>query len=128
VDSKTTNINPYASLIITTNKGETLTILEDIDITTKKSDRLFLLLEMPTVIVIKANPSISQILLRTYNIDLNIDIIAENTYDITWKLPTYVGMKIGLNTVIGKINWSDDNGNHEAELDGTGTIWNMRKF
>jgi hypothetical protein len=83
---------------------------------------------MPSEILIKANPSFSQILLKTYDIDFNIDIMAENTYDKTWKFPTYVGMKIGLNTIIGKIKWSDDVGNHEVELDGIGTIWNMRKF
>lgn len=128
LDSKTSRINPFAKLIITTDQGETLTILGNIDITTKKSDRLFLLLKMPSEFIIKASPSISQILLKTYDINLNIDLVAENTYDKTWKFPTYVGMKIGLNTVTGKIKWSDDDGDHEVELDGTGTIWNMRKF
>jgi predicted secreted hydrolase len=126
--SQTTRINPLATLIITTDHGETVTILENLDITIKNSDKLFLLLKMPKDIKISAKPSISQILLKTSDISLNIDITAKNTYDKTWKFPTYVGMKIGLNTVTGSIKWSDNDGNHEVELNGIGTIWNMRRF
>lgn len=125
---KTSKINPYASLIITTDQGETLTILEDIEITTKKSDKLFLLLKMPSELGINAKPSISQILLKTYEIGLNIDITDENTYEKIWKFPTYVGMKIGMNTVTGTIKWSNEDGDHEIELSGIGTIWNMRRL
>jgi hypothetical protein len=35
-------------------------------------------------------------------------------------------MKIGRNTVTGEITWSDDDGEHEINLNGIGTIWNMR--
>jgi hypothetical protein len=121
-------INPYASLIITTDNGETITNLENVDITTVNSDKLFLLLKMPSELDISAKPSSTQILLKNYDLDLDIKIKSENTYKKTWKFPTYVGMKIGLNTVTGKIKWSDEDGNHEIELNGTGTIWNMRKF
>ncbi|KYK29577.1 hypothetical protein AYK20_09705 [Thermoplasmatales archaeon SG8-52-1] len=127
LDKKTSRINPYATIIITTDNGETLTLLEDIDITTQQTDTLFLLLKMPSRFTIKAKTSISQILLRSFNINLNIDIIADNTYDKTWKFPTYLGMKIGLSTVTGKIQWSDTDGDNEIELKGSGTIWNMRK-
>lgn len=129
LDTKTTIINPYAKIVITTDKGKSLTLLENIDITVKKSDRLFLLLKMPSLISISAKPNpLSQPLLNTYNINLNLNIFAENTYDKTWKIPTYVGMKVGLNTVSGKIKWTDDDGSHEINLNGTGSIWNMRKF
>jgi len=121
-------INPYSSLIITTDKGETITKLDNIDIKMIDSDKLFLLLKMPSELEIDAKPSLSQILLKTYDIELDIKIKSENTYEKTWKFPTYVGMKIGLNSVVGKIKWSDDDGNHEIELNGAGTIWNMRKF
>ena len=126
--TKTSKINPLASLVITTDKGVKLTKLENIEIKIEKSDKLFLLLKMPSEIIISARPSISQTLLRTYNIDLNINIKAEDTYEKIWKFPTYVGMKVGLNTVTGKISWSDDNGDHEIELNGIGTIWYMRRF
>ena len=128
ISPKTTKVNPISSFIITTDQGDTLTILEDIDITVKSSDKLFLLLKMPSALRIVANPSISQILLKTYNIKCDVDIKAENTYEKTWKFPTYVGMKVGLNSVSGMITWSDENGDHEVKVDGLGTIWNMRKF
>jgi hypothetical protein len=129
LDSKTTIINPYAKIVITTDNGETIMLLDDIDITVEKSDRLFLLLKMPTLIRIKAKPNpLSQPLLNTYKINLDLNILAENTNDKTWKIPTYVGMKIGLNTATGKIKWTDDDGIHEINLNGTGAIWNMRKF
>ena len=83
---------------------------------------------MPSELGINAKPSISQILLKTYEIRLNIDITDENTYEKTWKFPTYVGMKIGMNTVSGTIKWSNEEGDHEIELSGIGTIWNMRRI
>ena len=127
--TKKSIINPYASIVITTDKGKTITKMENIDITIKKSDKLFLLLRMPSEINVIAKPKfIAQPLLKTYNIRLDIDLVAENTFERTWKIPTYVGMKVGLNTVNGKITWSDDDGNHELKLGGIGTIWNMRKF
>ena len=127
LDQKTSRINPYATIIITTDQGETLTLLEDIDITTQQTDTLFLLLKMPSRFSIKAKTSASQLLLKSFNINLNLDILAENTYDKTWKFPTYLGMKIGLCTVNGRIQWSDSDEDHDIELIGTGTIWNMRK-
>jgi hypothetical protein len=126
--SRTTKLAPYANLLITTDKGESITSLADVDITIKKSDKVFLLVKVPTDMDIsgKAN-AIKQPLLRTYNIQLNIDLLSENTYEKIWKIPTYVGMKVGLNTVNGKISWSDDDGDHDIELNGIGSIWNMRK-
>jgi predicted secreted hydrolase len=128
IDTKITKINPYAYVIITTDQGETFTLLDNVDIITKQSDRLFLLLKMPSEFVISAKPSTTQVLLKSYNIKIDINIIAQNTYVKTWKFPTYVGMKIGMNSVTGSIKWNDDEGTHEIELDGIGTIWNMRKF
>ncbi|KYK20302.1 hypothetical protein AYK24_03845 [Thermoplasmatales archaeon SG8-52-4] len=127
LDKKTSRINPYATIIITTDNGESLTLLEDIDITTQQTDNLFLLLKMPSRFTIKAKTDASQILLRSFNINLNLDILAKNTYDKTWKFPTYLGMKIGFNTVTGRIQWSDTDEEHDIELNGTGTIWTMRK-
>jgi hypothetical protein len=128
-DARTTRVNPISSLVITTNQGETLTLLEDLDITSKNSDRIFLLLKMPSELNIRAKPNIlSQILLKKYNIQLDIDIESINTYDKIWKFPTYMGMKIGLNIVDGKITWNDEDGSHEIELKGIGNILNLRKF
>jgi len=125
--SKST-INPYASILITTDQGETITMLEDVDITIKDSDNIFLLLKIPSEFVITAKPSLSQILLTTYNIRLNLKISSENTYDKIWKFPTFVGMRIGRSTVSGSVQWTNDNGDHEIEFDGIASMWNMRKF
>jgi len=129
VSTGTSKVNPISSLIITTDQGETLTPLENIDIIIKESDKLFLLLEMPTELGIIAKPkTLNQPLLKSLDIYLNIDILTDNTYEKTWKFPTYIGMKVGLNAVSGKIKWSDDDGDHEIELNGLGTIWHMRRF
>ena len=129
LDARTTRVNPVSSLVITTDQGETITLLEDLDITVRKSDRIFLLLKMPSELNIRAkiNP-ISQILLKKYNIRLDIDIEADNTYEKIWKFPTYVGMKIGKSTIDGKISWNDEDGSHNLELVGLGNSWFMRNF
>jgi hypothetical protein len=127
VSSLTSKINPYGSLIITTNKGNTITILDNINPEIIKSnDEIFPFVRMPIEININAKAGLSQPLLSTYNIEFDIDIISENTYDKIWKFPTYVGMSVGRSTIIGTIEWTDDEGNHELELNGIGTQWSMR--
>jgi hypothetical protein len=83
---------------------------------------------MPIEMKVTAKPDNTQMLLKTYNIKLEINILTENAYDKTWKFPTYLGMNIGMSMITGKVSWTDDDGDHEIELNGTGTIWNMRKF
>jgi len=128
IPTKSSTINPISTFIITTDEGKKITPLEDLEIITKKSDKIFLLMKMPSELSINAKASMSQLLLRTYNINLDIDIKDVEYYDKIWKFPTYLGMKIGMNSVNGKISWSDDDGDHEIELSGLGSIWNMRKF
>jgi len=125
--TKTVKYNPWSTVLITTDQGDTLTRLEDTKIEITKSDNLFLLLKMPTEINVTAEPkTLSQFLLKTYDISLNMNILSENTYDKTWKFPTYVGMKIGRNLVTGKLSWTDEDGSHNVDINGVGTIWNMR--
>lgn len=128
IPTRTTIFNPISALVITTNKGETLTILEDLDITVGKTDKLSLLIRLPSQINVCAKPALTQPLLKACKIQLNIDIVAKNTYDSIWRIPTNVGMRVGLNSVSGKISWSDDDGSHEIKLNGVGTIWNMRRL
>ena len=124
----TSRINPLAAIVITNDKGTKMTKLENVDITFEKFDKLFLLLKIPTDLSINAKPKVlSQPLLKTYNIRLDLDLKAKNTYEKMWKFPTYVGMKVGLNSITGKITWSDD-GEQEVELKGTGFAWFMRSF
>lgn len=124
--TKTSTVNPFANLIITTDQGKTLTKLENVDIEILESEKLFLLLNMPTKTQIHATASTSQILLKTYNIELNLEIIPDNTYDQTWKRLSFVGMKIGRSKISGDISWEDEQGEHMLNLEGIGTIWNMR--
>ena len=75
MEARTTRYNPVSSLLITTDQGQTLTLLEEIDITVRKSDKIFLLLKMPSEINIRAKPNpISQVLLKKYNIRLDQDL------------------------------------------------------
>jgi len=125
--TKTINLNPFATVIITTDQGDSFTKLEDVSIDITKSDKLFLLLKIPVVTNVTAEAKLlSQFLLKTYDVQINMNIVAENTYDHTWKLPSYIGMKIGRNTVTGSISWSDEDGVHSVDVNGIGTIWNMR--
>ncbi len=127
LSTKTTKINPFGSLVITTDQGETLTILDNIDFEITKSDeKIFPFVKMPSEFSLTAKPSILQPLLKTYNVELELNIISENTCEKVWKIPTYVGMKVGTSSISGKITWSDDEGDQEVELNGIGNIWSMR--
>ena len=126
ISTKTTKINPFGSLVITTDSGRTITVLDNIDLKiTKEDEKIFLFVKMPSEFSITAKPNLLQPLLKIYNIQLDLEIQAENTYEKVWKVPTYVGMKVGRSTISGKITWSDDV-DHEIELNGIGVIWNMR--
>lgn len=132
LEGKEIKFNPFGTIFLTTNQGKTLTLLEDIDVTITDSgsfdDRVFLFIKMPSNIKIRAKTGIEQIMLMTYDISLNLDITPENTYTKIWKLPTYVGMKIGRSIVQGSIKWSDADNIHEVELNGLASSWSMRSL
>jgi predicted secreted hydrolase len=126
--TKTDTYNPYGVVILTTDNGNTFTRLEDVSVDITKSDNAFLLLKIPVETNVTAEPKLlTQFLIKTYDVQINININAEeNTYDHKWMLPTYVVMKIGRITVNGKVSWSDEDGIHSVDINGIGTIWNMR--
>ena len=127
ITSATTKTNPISSLLITTDDGKTITSLEDIEMKITESDeKIFPFVRMPTEFSIHAKPGLLQPLLQSYSMSLELDIKNVNTYDKVWKFPTYVGMKTGLNSVKGTINWSDDDGDHSLDLNGLATTWSMR--
>jgi hypothetical protein len=127
ISSLTSKINQYGSLIITSDKGNTITILDNINPEISKSnDEIFPFVRIPLEININAKAGLVQPLLSTYNIEFNIKIKSENIYEKIWKFPTYVGMSIGRSSVIGTIEWTDNEGFHEIELNGIGTQWSMR--
>lgn len=123
---KTYNSNPFANIIITTDNGKTLTLLEDVTIEITESDKLFLILNIPDKMKINALPGAWQIFTKSANVELNIDIDEIHTFTREWKKSAHVGMKIGRTTIKGKITWTDDWGDHDIELNGIGTIWHMR--
>jgi len=125
--AKTYNSNPFSNIIITTDQGEKLLLLNDIKVDITDSDKIFLLLNLPNKIDITAEPSISQILVSEYDVKLDLSIDSHNTFDKEWKKLTHVGMRIGRANINGIITWNDDEGDHEVELNGVGTIWNMRR-
>ena len=127
VSSLSSKINPYGSLIITTDQGKTITILDNINPEiTKSNDEIFPFVRIPLEININAKAGLSQPLLSTYNIEFDIYIKSENTFEKIWKFPTYVGMSVGRSLIIGTIEWTDNDGNHELELNGIGSHWSMR--
>jgi len=126
IASRTYIINPLSTLIITTDKGKTLTLLEDIEITIADSERISLLLKRPTEISLNAKPGLSQPLLKTYDIVLDLNIKFEKPFEKKLGLLNPVGMNIGRSTVSGKITWSDEDGDHDINLKGIGSMWTMR--
>ncbi len=123
---KTSRINPFGSLVITTDQGRTMTILDNVDVKIVDSDtRVFPFVTVPSKIHVTARPGLGQPLLKPYDVHLDLDIVADNTYEKVWKFPTYVGMKVGRSTVTGTLSWSDEEGDYEVELNGIGTSWSM---
>jgi hypothetical protein len=120
------NTDILTKLIITTDQGKTLTILEDINVKILQSDDILLILKIPIETQIKATTSLTQIILNSYNINLELKIKSENVFDNTWKKISPVSMRIGGISASGIITWSDDYGDHNVMLNGIGTIWNMR--
>lgn len=120
-----TKINPFANIIITTDQGETVTILENVDVEILESDKLFVLLNIPEKMRITATAGATQIILNPYGITLDLNINTDNTYYNEWKFPSYIGTKIGRCSVSGSIKWTDDT-DHDIDLEGIGTIWFMR--
>jgi predicted secreted hydrolase len=118
--------NPLASLIVTTDQGDTLTILEDVDIEILQSDKIFTLGYIPTETQITAQASSKQLIIRDANIKLNLNIKENIVFDYIWKNLVRVGIKIGNANVEGSITWNDNYGDHNVALEGIGTIWNMR--
>ncbi len=124
--SKESDTNFLTNLIITTDQGKTITILEDVNIKIIQSDDVLLLLNLPIETKIEATTSLTQIIINSYNINLNLNIKSDNIFDNTWKKISPVSMRIGRTSASGIITWSDDYGDHEVVLNGIGNVWNMR--
>ena len=131
--TETTRINPFGTVIITTDTGETIIELRNVDLRiTKKDEQIFPFVKMPSDFALDASPSlnplyiISQSFLYGTNMKLDVDMNVENVCDKVWKFPTYVGMKVGMCSINGTFSWSDDDGEHIIPLNGLGVSWSMR--
>ena len=133
ISSSTSKINPFGTVLLTTDNGETIIELKNVDLEiTKEDEKIFPFVEMPSEFTMEAKPSlnplhaISQSFLYGTNMNLDIDIGIDNPYNHVWKFPTYLGMKVGMCSINGTLSWSDDDGDHEIPLDGNGISWSMR--
>jgi len=133
LSSKTPIINPFGTLLITTDNGETLTELKNVDLKITREDaKIFPFVKMPIDFDIKAKPSlktihvVSQSLLYGTNLKLDAEIKVKNSLNKIWKFPTYVGMKVGLCEIEGTLSWSDEEGEHQMDISGIGNSWSMR--
>jgi predicted secreted hydrolase len=126
-------LDPFGTLLISTDGGETITELKDVNLKiTQKDEKVFPLVKLPAAFSLKADTSInplyvvSQSLLYGTKATLSADISITHATNQIWKFPTYVGMKIGYCVIDGAISWADDEGDHEVSVQGIGVSWNMR--
>ena len=133
ISQTTSRINPYGTLIITTDNGETITELKNVDLKISKQDqRIFPFVRMPSEFRVTGRPSIkpeylvSQSLLYGTNTLLDAEIEFEDANNKVWKFPTYLGMKTGYCSIQGTVSWSDDDGDHKIDVSGSGVVWSAR--
>ncbi|DAC73119.1 MAG TPA: hypothetical protein DSN98_01560 [Thermoplasmata archaeon] len=126
-------LDPFGTLLITTDRGVSLTELKDVNLKiTAKDEKVFPLVKLPAAFSLKADPSInplyviSQSLLYGTKTSLSGDISITHATNKIWKFPSYLGMKIGYCTIDGTISWTDDDGDHNVPVHGIGVSWNMR--
>lgn len=127
------NVDPFGTLLITTDRGETVTELKDVNLRiTQRDEHVFPLIKLPSLFSIKADPSInplyviSQSLLYGTKTTLSAELSITHSTTKIWKFPTYLGMKIGYCIIDGSISWTDNDGDHEIPIYGIGVSWNMR--
>jgi predicted secreted hydrolase len=133
LSSKTSRINPFSTVLLTTDNGVTFTELKNVNLKiTDEDSRIFPFVKMPSAFTLTAEPSlnplylVSQSLLYGTKTSLNLDISSTTAYNKVWKFPAFVGMKTSSSTVTGSLSWSDTDGNHDVSLTGVGVIWSMR--
>jgi len=133
LSSLTSKVNPFGTVLLSTDNGLTFTELRNVDIKISRSDnKIFPFVKMPAEFEIEARPSlnpayaVSQSLLYGANIELTLDIEIDNPYNKIWKFPTYFAMKTGMISVEGTMSWSDSDGDFDVPIEGSGVSWSMR--
>lgn len=133
LSAKTSRINPFSTILISSDNGKTFTELKNVNLKiTKEDPRIFPFVKMPAAFSLEGKPNfnplyiVSQSLLYGTNIRLNLHIDATTEYNKVWKFPTYAGMKTSLTAITGTLSWSDNQGSHHLNLDGIGVAWSTR--
>jgi hypothetical protein len=133
ISEKTSRINPFGTLLITTDNGASFTELQNVDLKiTQQDDRIFPFVRMPDKFSLNAKPSInplyvvSQSLLYGTKTELDVTITYVDANTMVWKFPTYLGMKVGSCSLKGTLSWSDSDGDHRVEVSGLGVVWSAR--
>jgi predicted secreted hydrolase len=133
ISGAVSSLDPFGTLLITTDRGVTFTELKDVNLKiTQKDEQVFPLVKLPSAFSLKGDTSlnplyvISQSLLYETKTTFTGDITISHSTTKIWKFPTYVGMKIGYCTIDGLMSWTDDEGDHEIPLQGIGVSCNMR--
>jgi predicted secreted hydrolase len=126
-------LDPFGSLLITTDHGTSLTELKDVNLKiTKKDEKVFPLVKLPASFSLEADPSINPLYVVSQSLLFGTKTKLQGTIDIThatskiWKFPTYLGMKIGYCEIEGTITWTDTDGYHSVPVHGIGVSWSMR--
>jgi predicted secreted hydrolase len=126
-------LDPFSTLIITSDSGVTLTELKDVNLKiTAKDEKIFPLVKLPARFSLEADPSVNPLYLVSQSLLYGMKLKLQGDIDIThatskiWKFPTYLGMKIGYCSLDGSLSWTDDDGDHTVSVHGVGVSWNMR--
>jgi len=133
VTEKVPVLAPFGTVIVTTDQGDSVTELKNVEVrVTARDERVFPLVKMPSAFSLEASPSlnpsylVSQSLLFGSKLSLSADCSVLSSVNRIWQFPTYVGMKIGYVTVTGELSWTDADGEHAVPISGVGVSWSMR--
>jgi predicted secreted hydrolase len=133
LSSALSRLNPFGTLLLTTDHGVTFTELKDVNLKiTAKDEKVFPLVKLPASFSLESDPSIDPLFLVSQSLLYGTKIKVQGNLDIShatskiWKFPTYLGMKIGYCTIDATVTWTDDDGDHEVPVRGVGVSWDMR--
>ena len=124
ISSKLHKIITFGELVITPD-GESITEFKTFDLKIKQKEKIFIFTKFPTSFSLSAEKKMN-ILLQQIDLKINLDITTKGTFQKIWKFPTYVGTKIGMCTVKGKISWRENSEEISLELNGYGIVWTTR--
>jgi hypothetical protein len=130
---RVSKLDPFGTVLITTDHGDTVTELKSADLkVTVQDEKVFPLVKMPSSFSLDASPSlnpsflVSQSLLLGSHLSLTADGDIVRSVNKIWQFPTFVGMKIGYVHISGMVSWIDSDGSHSVPFSANGVSWSMR--